>query len=346
MTDAARLITPEKRGEDLDTTLRPQTLDEFTGQAEARANLKVFIEAAKNRGEALDHVLFVGPPGLGKTTLAQIMAKELGVNFRSTSGPVIAKAGDLAALLTNLEDRDVLFIDEIHRLNPAVEEILYPAMEDFQLDLIIGEGPAARSVKIDLSKFTLVAATTRLGLLTTPLRDRFGIPVRLSFYTVEELELIVRRGARLMGLGITDDGAREIARRARGTPRIAGRLLRRVRDFAEVARAEAVTKQIADEALTRLLVDNMGLDQLDKRYLTMIALNFGGGPVGIETIAAGLSEPRDAIEDIIEPYMIQQGFIQRTPRGRILTANAWKHLGLQVPKDLEATQFRLFQEDD
>jgi len=346
MTDAARLITPEKRGEDLDTTLRPQSLDEFTGQAEARANLKVFIEAAKNRGEALDHVLFVGPPGLGKTTLAQIMAKELGVNFRSTSGPVIAKAGDLAALLTNLEDRDVLFIDEIHRLSPAVEEILYPAMEDFQLDLIIGEGPAARSVKIDLSKFTLVAATTRLGLLTTPLRDRFGIPVRLNFYTVEELELIVRRGARLMGLGITDDGAREIARRARGTPRIAGRLLRRVRDFAEVAKAEAVTRQIADEALTRLLVDNMGLDQLDKRYLTMIALNFGGGPVGIETIAAGLSEPRDAIEDIIEPYMIQQGFIQRTPRGRILTANAWKHLGLQVPKDLEATQFRLFQEDD
>lgn len=346
MTDAARLITPEKRGEDLDTTLRPQSLDEFTGQAEARANLKVFIEAAKNRGEALDHVLFVGPPGLGKTTLAQIMAKELGVNFRSTSGPVIAKAGDLAALLTNLEDRDVLFIDEIHRLNPAVEEILYPAMEDFQLDLIIGEGPAARSVKIDLSKFTLVAATTRLGLLTTPLRDRFGIPVRLSFYTVEELELIIRRGARLMGLGITDDGAREIARRSRGTPRIAGRLLRRVRDFAEVAKAEAVTKQIADEALTRLLVDNMGLDQLDKRYLTMIALNFGGGPVGIETIAAGLSEPRDAIEDIIEPYMIQQGFIQRTPRGRVLTANAWKHLGLQVPKDLEATQFRLFQEGD
>ena len=346
MSETARLITPEKRGEDLDTTLRPQSLDEFTGQAEARANLKIFIEAAKNRGEALDHVLFVGPPGLGKTTLAQIMAKELGVNFRSTSGPVIAKAGDLAALLTNLEERDVLFIDEIHRLNPAVEEILYPAMEDFQLDLIIGEGPAARSVKIDLSKFTLVAATTRLGLLTTPLRDRFGIPVRLNFYTVEELESIVRRGARLMGLGITEDGAREIARRSRGTPRIAGRLLRRVRDFAEVAKAEAVTKQIADEALTRLLVDNMGLDQLDKRYLTMIALNFGGGPVGIETIAAGLSEPRDAIEDIIEPYMIQQGFIQRTPRGRILTANAWKHLGLQVPKDLEATQFRLFQEDD
>ncbi|WP_242217849.1 Holliday junction branch migration DNA helicase RuvB [Shinella zoogloeoides] len=346
MSDETRLLSPDKRGEDIDTALRPQTLDDFTGQAEARANLKIFIEAAKNRGEALDHVLFVGPPGLGKTTLAQIMAKELGVNFRSTSGPVIAKAGDLAALLTNLEECDVLFIDEIHRLNPAVEEILYPAMEDFQLDLIIGEGPAARSVKIDLSKFTLVAATTRLGLLTTPLRDRFGIPVRLNFYTVEELESIVRRGARLMGLGMTDEGAREIARRARGTPRIAGRLLRRVRDFAEVARAEAVTQKIADEALTRLLVDNMGLDQLDRRYLSMIAHNFGGGPVGIETIAAGLSEPRDAIEDIIEPYMIQQGFIQRTPRGRVLTANAWKHLGLTPPKDIEATQFRLFSEED
>ena len=307
MSDPDRIITPDKRGEDLDTTLRPQSLDEFTGQAEARANLKVFIEAAKGRGEALDHVLFVGPPGLGKTTLAQIMAKELGVNFRSTSGPVIAKAGDLAALLTNLEDRDVLFIDEIHRLSPAVEEILYPAMEDFQLDLIIGEGPAARSVKIDLSRFTLVAATTRLGLLTTPLRDRFGIPVRLQFYTVAELELIVRRGARIMGLGMTDDGALEIARRSRGTPRIAGRLLRRVRDFAEVARVEAVTKTIADEALTRLLVDSMGLDQLDKRYLNMIAVNFGGGPVGIETIAAGLSEPRDANRGHYRPYMIQQG---------------------------------------
>ena len=345
MSDAARLLTPDKHGEDVDTALRPQTLDEFTGQAEARANLKIFIEAAKNRGEALDHVLFVGPPGLGKTTLAQIMAKELGVNFRSTSGPVIAKAGDLAALLTNLEERDVLFIDEIHRLNPAVEEILYPAMEDFQLDLIIGEGPAARSVKIDLSKFTLVAATTRLGLLTTPLRDRFGIPVRLNFYTVEELEFIVRRGARLMGLGMTEEGAREIARRARGTPRIAGRLLRRVRDFAEVARSDAVTKVIADEALTRLLVDNMGLDQLDRRYLSMIAHNFGGGPVGIETIAAGLSEPRDAIEDIIEPYMIQQGFIQRTPRGRMLTAIAFQHLGKVVPQGFAGLQSSLFEED-
>jgi Holliday junction DNA helicase RuvB len=345
MSDSDRLISPDKRGEDVDATLRPQSLDEFTGQAEARANLKVFIEAAKGRGEALDHVLFVGPPGLGKTTLAQIMAKELGVNFRSTSGPVIAKAGDLAALLTNLEDRDVLFIDEIHRLNPAVEEILYPAMEDFQLDLIIGEGPAARSVKIDLSRFTLVAATTRLGLLTTPLRDRFGIPVRLQFYTVEELELIVRRGARIMGLGMTDDGALEIARRARGTPRIAGRLLRRVRDFAEVAKAEAVTRQIADEALTRLSVDSIGLDQLDRRYLDMIVRNFGGGPVGIETIAAGLSEPRDAIEDIIEPYLIQQGFLQRTPRGRVLTARAWGHMGLNAPKDLAATQASLFEDE-
>ncbi|GHD19696.1 Holliday junction branch migration DNA helicase RuvB [Tianweitania populi] len=346
MSDAPRLITPEKRAEDVDASLRPQVLDDFVGQAAARANLKVFIEAARGRGEALDHVLFVGPPGLGKTTLAQIMARELGVNFRSTSGPVIAKAGDLAALLTNLEDRDVLFIDEIHRLSPAVEEILYPAMEDFQLDLIIGEGPAARSVKIDLAKFTLVAATTRLGLLTTPLRDRFGIPVRLNFYTVDELELIVRRGARLMGLPIDDAGALEIARRARGTPRIAGRLLRRVRDFADVAKSEKVTRQIADAALSRLDVDSLGLDQLDRRYLTMIANNFGGGPVGIETIAAGLFEPRDAIEDIIEPFLIQQGFIQRTPRGRVLTANAWKHLGLEAPRDLAQQQIALFQEED
>ncbi|MFN3547425.1 MAG: Holliday junction branch migration DNA helicase RuvB [Mesorhizobium sp.] len=345
MTTSPRLISSEKRGEDVDSTLRPQTLDEFVGQAAARANLKVFVEAARGRGEALDHVLFVGPPGLGKTTLAQIMAKEMGVNFRSTSGPVIAKAGDLAALLTNLEDRDVLFIDEIHRLSPAVEEILYPAMEDFQLDLIIGEGPAARSVKIDLARFTLVAATTRLGLITNPLRDRFGIPVRLNFYTVEELELIVRRGARILGLPLSDDGATEIARRARGTPRIAGRLLRRVRDFATVAGAETVTRRIADEALLRLEVDALGLDNLDRRYLTMIAGNFGGGPVGIETIAAGLSEPRDAIEDIIEPYLIQQGFIQRTPRGRVLTANAWKHMGLEPPRNMAAVQGRLFEEE-
>ncbi|WP_457298395.1 Holliday junction branch migration DNA helicase RuvB [Phyllobacterium sp. P5_D12] len=345
MSDASRLISPDKRGEDLDTSLRPQTLADFVGQAAARANLKVFIEAAKSRGEALDHVLFVGPPGLGKTTLAQIMAKELGVNFRSTSGPVIAKAGDLAALLTNLEENDVLFIDEIHRLNPAIEEILYPAMEDYQLDLIIGEGPAARSVKIDLAKFTLVAATTRLGLLTTPLRDRFGIPIRLNFYTVEELEHIVRRGARIMGIGVTDDGALEVARRARGTPRIAGRLLRRVRDFAIVDGKDKIDRETADSALLRLEVDSLGLDQLDRRYLGMIAHNFGGGPVGIETIAAGLSEPRDAIEDIIEPYLIQQGFIQRTPRGRVLTANAWKHLGLNAPADIIQQQINLFQED-
>lgn len=346
MNTDPRLLSSEKRGEDVDVTLRPQVLDDFVGQAAARANLKVFIEAAKSRGEALDHVLFVGPPGLGKTTLAQIMARELGVNFRSTSGPVIAKAGDLAALLTNLEDRDVLFIDEIHRLSPAVEEILYPAMEDFQLDLIIGEGPAARSVKIDLARFTLVAATTRLGLITNPLRDRFGIPVRLDFYTVDELEQIVRRGARILALPTTDEGAREIAARARGTPRIAGRLLRRVRDFASVAGAETVDREVADAALSRLEVDALGLDNLDRRYLSMIARNFGGGPVGVETIAAGLSEPRDAIEDIIEPYLIQQGFIQRTPRGRMLTANAWRHLGLETPKDLAQKQISLFQEDD
>ncbi len=345
MNLAPRLISPDKRGEDADVSLRPQSLDDFVGQQAARENLKIFIEAAKNRGEALDHVLFVGPPGLGKTTLAQIMARELGVNFRSTSGPVIAKAGDLAALLTNLEDRDVLFIDEIHRLNPAVEEILYPAMEDFQLDLIIGEGPAARSVKIDLARFTLVAATTRLGLLTNPLRDRFGIPVRLDFYTVAELETIVRRGARLLSLPMNDEGAVEIARRARGTPRIAGRLLRRVRDFASVAGAEVVDRGMADAALSRLEVDTLGLDNLDRRYLDMIARNFGGGPVGIETIAAGLAEPRDAIEDIIEPYLIQQGFIQRTPRGRMLTANAWRHLGLDAPQDIARQQIGLFEEE-
>ncbi len=346
MDEKIRLLSAEKRVEDIETSLRPQRLDDFVGQEAVRANLKVFIEAAKNRNEALDHVLFVGPPGLGKTTLAQIMAKELGVNFHSTSGPVIAKAGDLAALLTNLEERDVLFIDEIHRLSPAVEEILYPAMEDFQLDLIIGEGPAARSVKIDLAKFTLVAATTRLGLLTTPLRDRFGIPVRLNFYTVEELEYIIRRGAHILHMPIAPDGAREIARRARGTPRIAGRLLRRVRDFASVAGTDTIDRKIADEALSRLEVDNLGLDQLDRRYLGMIAENFGGGPVGIETIAAGLSEPRDAIEDIIEPYLIQQGFIQRTPRGRVMTAKAWSHMGLTAPQTKTDQPFGLFGEQD
>lgn len=339
------LMTSEKREDDLDTSLRPLVLDDFTGQAAARANLKVFIEAAKARKDALDHVLFVGPPGLGKTTLAQIVARELGVNFRSTSGPVIAKAGDLAAQLTNLEERDVLFIDEIHRLNPSVEEILYPAMEDFQLDLIIGEGPAARSVKIDLAKFTLVGATTRAGLLTTPLRDRFGIPIRLNFYTVDELDLIVRRGARVLGVPMTDDGANEIARRARGTPRIAGRLLRRVRDFAIVDGVAAVTRDVADKALRMLDVDAIGLDVMDQRYLNLVATSFGGGPVGIETIAAALSEPRDAIEDIIEPYLIQQGFLQRTPRGRVLTAPAFKHLGLVEPKR-ELPQFGLFTEEE
>ena len=344
MTDD-RIIDGERKGEDHDASIRPERLSDFTGQEQARANLSVFIEAAKQRNEALDHVLFVGPPGLGKTTLAQIMSKELGVNFRSTSGPVIAKAGDLAALLTNLEDRDVLFIDEIHRLNPAVEEILYPAMEDFQLDLIIGEGPAARSVKIDLAKFTLVAATTRLGLLTTPLRDRFGIPIRLQFYTVQELESIVTRGARIMGIGIEPDGSLEIARRARGTPRIAGRLLRRVRDFAIVAGSDRITRDIADKALSQLEVDKIGLDELDRRYLNVIGESFGGGPVGIETIAASLSEPRDAIEDIIEPYLIQQGFLQRTPRGRILTPRAFEHMGLAVPGGLETRQAGLFEDN-
>jgi holliday junction DNA helicase RuvB len=339
-----RLVTAERRDDDsADGSLRPQRLAEFIGQQQARSNLSVFIEAARTRREPLDHVLFVGPPGLGKTTLAQIVARELGVNFRATSGPVIAKAGDLAALLTNLEDRDVLFIDEIHRLNPAVEEILYPAMEDFQLDLIIGEGPAARSVKIDLARFTLIGATTRAGLITNPLRDRFGIPVRLNFYSESELEEIVNRGARVLGIGMTADGANEIARRARGTPRIAGRLLRRVRDFALVAGATAIDRAAADRALVELEVDAVGLDAMDRRYLTTIAENYGGGPVGIETIAAALSEPRDAIEEIIEPFLIQRGLLQRTPRGRLLTSHAFRHLGLAEPAR-DPAQFGLFGE--
>lgn len=327
-----RLVSGAEGGRDgADQALRPTSLDEFVGQEDARANLRVFIEAARTRGEAMDHVLFFGPPGLGKTTLAQIMARELGVGFKATSGPVIAKAGDLAALLTNLQERDVLFIDEIHRLNPAVEEILYPAMEDFALDIIIGEGPAARSVRIDLPPFTLVGATTRSGLITKPLRDRFGIPTRLEFYSTEELTEVVRRGARLMGLKMSEEGAREVASRSRGTPRIAGRLLRRVRDFALVAERETVDQVAADAALTRLQVDRLGLDAMDRRYLKCIGVTYSGGPVGVETLAAALSEPRDAIEDIIEPYLLQVGLVQRTPRGRMLAAAGWSHLGLVPP---------------
>jgi Holliday junction DNA helicase RuvB len=319
-----------------EASLRPLTLGEFVGQRQVRENLGVFIQAARERAEALDHVLLHGPPGLGKTTLAQIIARELGVGFRATSGPVIARAGDLAAIVTNLQPRDVLFIDEIHRLSPAVEEILYPAMEDYQLDLIIGEGPSARSVRIDLPPFTLVGATTRSGLVTTPLRERFGIPLRLNFYTTAELEVIVNRGARLLGFDLTGDGAAEIARRARGTPRVAGRLLRRVRDFAAVAGAARVDRMAADTALQRLEVDALGLDAMDRRYLSRIALNYGGGPVGLETLAAALAEERDTIEDVIEPYLIQEGLLQRTPRGRVLADKGWRHIGLTPPPGASA----------
>ncbi len=343
----SRLVAPEASGDDqAEAKIRPQTLNDFVGQAKARENLRIFIDAARGRGDPLDHVLLAGPPGLGKTTLAQIVAREMGVNFRSTSGPVIARAGDLAALLTNLEKGDVLFIDEIHRLSPQVEEILYPAMEDFELDLIIGEGPAARSVKIDLPPFTLVGATTRAGLLTVPLRDRFGIPLRLDFYTESELTHIVERAAKVLNCAMTKDGAVEIARRARGTPRVAGRLLRRVRDFAAVARQDVIDQPIADAALIRLEVDQRGLDRMDNRYLRTLAELFGGGPVGVETLAAALAESRDGIEDVIEPFLIQQGFVMRTPRGRQLTLSAYGHLGLEVPRAIRETSNDLFGTGD
>lgn len=345
-----RVVAPTEGADTPDTPdhgLRPQSLSDFIGQKAARENLHIFIEAARARSEAMDHVLFYGPPGLGKTTLSQIVARELGVNFKATSGPVITKAGDLAALLTNLQENDVLFIDEIHRLTPAVEEILYPAMEDFQLDLIIGEGPSARSVRIDLPRFTLVGATTRTGLITKPLRDRFGIPVRLEFYSAEELCEVVERGARLLGLSMTHDGAMEVAARSRGTPRVAGRLLRRVRDFALVAEKEKVDKLSADAALNRLEVDSLGLDAMDRRYLRCIGETYTGGPVGVETLAAALSEARDTIEDIIEPYLLQIGLLQRTPRGRILSRSGWQHLGLTPPATVQGTdQFDLLEGDE
>ncbi len=332
MSVPEREVSPVRAAEDAaEASLRPQTLGEFIGQRASRENLAVFIQAARGRGEALDHVLLHGPPGLGKTTLAQIVARELGVGFRATSGPVIQRAGDLAAILTNLQPRDVLFIDEIHRLQPAIEEVLYPAMEDFQLDLIIGEGPAARSVRIDLAPFTLVGATTRAGLLATPLRDRFGIPLRLVFYTPQELELIVARGADKLGFALTGDGAAEIARRSRGTPRVAGRLLRRVRDFAHVAGDRPVDRTIADAALRRLEVDALGLDGMDRRYLRRIAEHHRGGPVGVETLAAALAEARDTLEEVVEPFLIQEGLVLRTSRGRVLAEAGWRHLGLIPP---------------
>jgi Holliday junction DNA helicase RuvB len=332
MSEINPLLREEPIPDDSDRALRPKSISEFIGQSEARSNLRVFIESARRRNDAMDHTLFFGPPGLGKTTLAQIISRELGVNFKMSSGPVLAKAGDLAAILTNLETNDVLFIDEIHRLNPVVEEILYPALEDFELDLVIGEGPAARTVRIELQPFTLVGATTRLGLLTTPLRDRFGIPIRLQYYSDEELYQIVKLNTEKLGVASDENGAREIARRARGTPRIAGRLLRRVVDFVLVEGDGVLNKKIADHALSRLGVDNLGLDGADRRYLKLIAEQYSGGPVGIETLCAAISESRDALEEVIEPYLLQMGLIHRTPRGRMLANNGWKHLGMQPPK--------------
>jgi len=328
--NAPRILSADRRPEDAEISMRPETLDTFVGQKTLRDNLGVFITAARSRSEALDHVLLSGPPGLGKTTLAQIIAREMGAGFRATSGPVIQRAGDLAAILTNLEPRDVLFIDEIHRLSPAVEEVLYPAMEDFELDLVIGEGPAARSVRIDLPAFTLIGATTRAGLITRPLRERFGIPLRLSFYETSELTEIVARGARVLAMDLSGEGAAEIARRSRGTPRVASRLLRRVRDFAAVANAKRVDARIADEALKRLEVDGNGLDAMDRRYLLCIGKNYAGGPVGADTVAAALGEERDVIEEVIEPYLVQQGLVQRTPRGRVLTDSGFAYVGVDA----------------
>ncbi len=347
MKEDNRIISPQKQAEDEiignnPVSLRPNRLDDFVGQHEVCENLKVFIEAAKGRGEALDHVLFFGPPGLGKTTLSSIVAKELGVNFRATSAPMISKSGDLAAILTNLERNDVLFIDEIHRLNPAIEEVLYSAMEDFQLDIIIGEGPSARSMRIDLQPFTLIGATTRSGLLSTPLRERFGIPMRLDFYNDEELKKIVLRGAKLLNIQISDDGALEIAKRSRGTPRIAGRLLRRVRDFGAVSNKKVIDSEISDTALKRLDVDNYGLDMFDRRYLSCIVKNYNGGPVGIDTLAAALSEERDTIEEVVEPFLLKLGFLQRTPRGRIISPSGYKYLGLNIPSK-QIKQYELLE---